>query len=351
MKMRFLWLCFICLSFSNLSESVWWTLGTHTTLSTDPAKKAALLCFTTPQLNPKQRDICRRHPTLMASVAKGAREAVEECQIQFQHRRWNCSSVPDSGTLFDPILKRASRESAFLYAITAAGVAHAVTASCSAGNTQSCDCDRSPSGPTQKGWTWAGCSSNIKFGSWFSEQFTDARSKGNSPRAVMNRHNSKAGRKALSKLVWKKCKCHGLSGSCSMKTCWMQQPSFREVGDHLRQKFDRAAEMTIKLNRRGKERLKPKNTRLKKLSDSDLIYYQSSPNYCDADVNEGTPGTSGRACNISSNGIDGCELLCCGRGHNIQQGKVVRNCNCIFLWCCQVKCQKCREIVNIYTCK
>lgn len=144
-KMRFLWIFIICLSSFKQSESVWWwvcyvvilpwfwwifaaclfkyphcmalkldwfsltffrTLGTHTTLSTDPAKKAALLCFTTPQLNTKQRDICRRHPTLMASVAKGAREAVEECQIQFRLRRWNCSSVPESGTLFDPILKR-----------------------------------------------------------------------------------------------------------------------------------------------------------------------------------------------------------------------------------------------------
>lgn len=82
------------------------TLGTHTPLSTDPAKKATLLCFTTPQLNTKQRDLCRRHPTLMASVAKGAKEAIEECQIQFRLRRWNCSSLPESGTLFDPILNR-----------------------------------------------------------------------------------------------------------------------------------------------------------------------------------------------------------------------------------------------------
>lgn len=90
----------------------------------------------------------------------------------------------------------ASREAAYLHAITAAGVSHAVTASCGEGNLQSCDCDRSLSGKaTQKGWTWSGCSSNVKFGTWFSEQFTDASTKGNSPRAVMNRHNSRAGRK------------------------------------------------------------------------------------------------------------------------------------------------------------
>lgn len=139
-----IWVFLICLYFSRESESVWWwvkysvqylqtwtcfkllinfkvtnttffqtsivllnrTLGTHTSVSPDPAKKAALLCFSTPQLNTKQREICRKHPTLMTSVAKGAKGAVEECQMQFERRRWNCSAVPESGTLFDSILKR-----------------------------------------------------------------------------------------------------------------------------------------------------------------------------------------------------------------------------------------------------
>lgn len=136
-----------------------------------------------------------------------------------------------------------------------------------------------------------------------------------------------------------------------MKTCWMQQPSFRQVGDYLREKYEGAAEMIIKLNRRKKERLKPRYPQLKRPTEADLLYYESSPNYCDADASEGSLGTSGRECNISSSGMNGCELLCCGRGHNIQQTKVTRNCNCIFLWCCQVKCQKCKEIVNKYTCK
>lgn len=156
---------------------------------------------------------------------------------------------------------------------------------------------------------------------------------------------------AIGKLVWRKCKCHGLSGSCSLKTCWIQQPSFRQVGDFLRDRYNGASEMITKINRKGKQRLKPKHKHLKKPTENDLIYYQTSPNFCDHNPKAGSLGTSGRECNYSSSGLDGCELLCCGRGHNIQQTQVTRNCNCVFLWCCEVKCAKCKELVNVYTCK
>lgn len=37
------------------------------------------------------------------------------------------------------------------------------------------------------------------------------------------------------------CKCHGMSGSCSVKTCWMRLPTFRVVGDSLKDRFDGAS--------------------------------------------------------------------------------------------------------------
>lgn len=36
------------------------------------------------------------------------------------------------------------------------------------------------------------------------------------------------------------CKCHGVSGSCAMKTCWKSLPPFRAIGDVLMKKYNRA---------------------------------------------------------------------------------------------------------------
>lgn len=39
------------------------------------------------------------------------------------------------------------------------------------------------------------------------------------------------------------CKCHGLSGSCTLRTCWRKLPLFRDVAIRLKDKFDGAAKV------------------------------------------------------------------------------------------------------------
>ena len=107
-------------------------------------------------------------------------------------------SFPHYHLLTCALISLACREGAFVHAITAAGVAHSVTAACSSGNIESCDCDRSKSGTTGKQWTWAGCNSNVKFGTSFSKLFTEAQERGNGLRSTMDLHNSRAGRKVTS---------------------------------------------------------------------------------------------------------------------------------------------------------
>ncbi|XP_014679817.1 PREDICTED: protein Wnt-4-like, partial [Priapulus caudatus] len=90
-----------------------------------------------------------------------------------------------------------TRESAFVHAISAAGVAHSVTRACSSGDLNKCGCDRSVRGTSAEGFQWSGCSDNVAYGTTFSAEFVDARDRAKgarSPRSLMNLHNNNAGR-------------------------------------------------------------------------------------------------------------------------------------------------------------
>lgn len=151
-----------------------------------------------------------------------------------------------------------------------------------------------------------------------------------------------------------KCKCHGLSGSCEVKTCWWSQPDFRAIGDFLKDKYDSASEMVVEKHRESRgwvETLRPRYTYFKVPTERDLVYYEASPNFCEPNPETGSFGTRDRTCNVSSHGIDGCDLLCCGRGHNARTERRREKCHCVFHWCCYVSCQECTRIYDVHTCK
>lgn len=82
-----------------------------------------------------------------------------------------------------------------------------------------------------------------------------------------------------------------------------------------------------------------------------MVYLQASPNYCEKDHSLGSLGTDGRYCNRTTKGVDGCDLLCCGRGYNTHQIDRTWQCRCKFQWCCNVHCDVCHERFEEYTCK
>lgn len=95
------------------------------------------------------------------------------------------------------------RETAFIYAITSAAVAHAVARACSEGSIESCTCDYSHQArapqmsatmPGLRDWEWGGCSDNIGYGFKFSREFVDTGERGRNLREKMNVHNNEAGR-------------------------------------------------------------------------------------------------------------------------------------------------------------
>ncbi|XP_063218729.1 protein Wnt-16-like [Bacillus rossius redtenbacheri] len=332
--------------------------------SEDPGvAEARAVCGSLPGLVPQQVNTCMRSPDSLRSVAEGARRGIEECQYQFMHERWNCTAHADDQSVFGYVLQRGSRETAFVYAVTSAGVAHAVTQACSSGNLTECSCDSSRHGrTTAEGWKWGGCSDNLHYGLQFSRRFVNAPevvSLLSQPKKIMqvrlqmNLHNNEVGRQVISSLMKKQCRCHGISGSCELKTCWKTIPTFYEIGDILKMKYNHAVLVSRKVAARKLKQFKLRRKVRLPASRGDLVHIQRSPDYCRQDAPRGIPGTAGRVCNASASAArpDNCARLCCGRGHHTQVVKLIKRCHCKFIWCCHVKCKICESNIDLHTCK
>ncbi|EEB10386.1 protein Wnt-5B precursor, putative [Pediculus humanus corporis] len=313
------------------------------------------MCSQIPGLSSGQTKLCQLYQDHMSTVVRGGRASLSECQWQFRNRRWNCSTL-EGFTIFGPKIEIGIRESAFTHAIASAGIAHAISRACRDGQLSSCSCSRSGRPKDlQRDWLWGGCGDNLEYGYKFTKEFMDVKEreknykKGTKEQGkrVMNLHNNEAGRRAVIKSARVTCKCHGVSGSCSLITCWQQLASFREIGDLLRDKYDGATE--VKVNRRGRLQIRDPQYRLH--TASDLVYIDESPNYCVTNLSVGALGTQGRACNRTSMGMDGCNLLCCGRGYNTQKTTIKERCHCKFHWCCHVECKMCLNTIDLHTCK
>uniref|UniRef100_A0A3B5BEK1 Protein Wnt n=1 Tax=Stegastes partitus TaxID=144197 RepID=A0A3B5BEK1_9TELE len=222
----------------------------------------------------------------------------------------------------------ANREAAFVYAISSAGVVYALTRACSQGELKTCNCDphkRGRASDERGEFDWGGCSDNINYGIKFAKAFIDAKERTvRDARALMNLHNNRCGRTAVKRFMKLECKCHGVSGSCTLRTCWMAMSDFRKTGDYLRRKYNGAIEVTMNQDGTG---FAVANKAFRKATKNDLVYFENSPDYCSL-------GTAGRVCNKTSRGTDGCEVMCCGRGYDTTRVKQITKCECKFKWCC-----------------
>ena len=170
---------------------------------------------------------------------------------------------------------------------------------------------------------------------------------------------------AVHKLMRHQCKCHGVSGACNVRTCWQTLPDFHEVGDYLKDRYDNALEVSSDpsgsaliaaedmndASNDGHNRRNPKSAIKQMTHVTDLVYLESSPDYCSYDPLAGSLGTAGRPCNKTSKGINGCDLLCCGRGYDTRRTLISQPCHCTFKWCCSVECKTCSQWKDQHFCK
>lgn len=61
---------------------------------------ARIICDSLPGLVAQQIEVCQNYPDTIQVVSDGARRGIKECQFQFRHERWNCTTKEDDYSVF-----------------------------------------------------------------------------------------------------------------------------------------------------------------------------------------------------------------------------------------------------------
>lgn len=158
-----------------------------------------------------------------------------------------------------------------------------------------------------------------------------------------------------------RCKCHGVSGNCNLRTCRKTLPQFSKVGELLKERYNTASKVeSAQISGKVPPQIEPAqaSSKIRATRNSgqapngmflnptvkDLVYFEDSPNFCKENLDHGSLGVQGRYCNASlkAKGVDGCEILCCGGKWKTENLTRNENCCCEFKWCCSVVCKECQ---------
>ncbi|KAK7070330.1 found in Wnt-1 [Halocaridina rubra] len=317
-------------------------------------------------------------------LSAGAQAGVRECRRQFMWNRWHCPLLAFTEMLDGIPL---TREQAFAHAITSASIVYSITKNCTSGLLKECSCGQL-NGKVEDDFKWQGCSDDVEFPSFVAREFFESKIDGQVPHADVILHNHQAGRIAVRESLERICKCHGSSGSCTTKTCWMQLKGLSTIGRRLKKAYRRAIhlgeintgfsfmnaatafsrESKRTRNRNPKRRrndslsvlpLEELTATLPGISPHQLVFLDHSPDYCVYNFTAVSEGTGGRVCSENEAGAvltkkqkRACRVLCKDCGYAVMQNNITveESCNCQFVWCCQVLCEKCKKTMSTYLC-
>lgn len=128
-----------------------------------------------------------------------------------------------------------------------------------------------------------------------------------------------------------KCRCHGVSSTCALKTCFMSSPNLHTTAQTLARKYRQAKEANVV---RGSADRRPllhlakaiKQGKPLNFTEYQLHFTDSSPNFCKPDLIDGLPGSKGRPCSIRPGSHNSCAQRCCGEEPAVREERFRRCC-------------------------
>ncbi|XP_050362207.1 protein Wnt-4 [Nymphalis io] len=283
----------------------------------------------------RQSKMCRKEPGLVKILVTAKQQAIAACEESFQYDRWNCSLVYNRKAKRS-IFKKIYRETAFIHALVAASITHAIARGCSSGELSRCSCLGSFQNISSQ--LRGGCGDDFKFGKRFTKNFLEWKQAGTDQIAEILKQDVNIGIDVVGEQLREVCKCHGFSGSCTTKTCWKRLGPFNSAMGLLKKHYHHAVKKKL-VNYTTKRAITPNVRRKMEVDRKKMVYLQKTPNLC--------VSTKGRICKDRHN----CATLCCGRGFIVGKKSVSSRCRCKMVDCCFVKCDTCVEEVDFFTCK
>ncbi len=225
-----------------------------------------------------------------------------------------------------------------LYAFLVAGATQRLAQFCHEGkiDNDECQCSQAQQTLDEEGnIIFEKCDENVEWAQNYIQNFTTSPYQNLSvddTGAMVDIHNIGVGRETMSKTE-RFCKCHGVSGTCTVQTCYDKLPSIEEVSESLYIKYDGA----VKVDLVDGELKRDSTFVANPLAETDLAFSDETPDLCVNATTEGVQGTAHRKCDLSDSSSKSCSVLCCGRGY-YSVTETEKKKNCAFRYCCEFVC-------------
>lgn len=283
--------------------------------------------------------LCENSPKVASTIIQGTKRAIRQLQADFKQCKWNATTFHGKH-LFGSFLLESNRERAAVSAYTFLGPVKSLAEGCHEQKFENCQCEKKPSVTNGDGETTDfDCAELVEWPNMTMQRYTKGRRQSTPELTdLVDDHNEQVGARLLEDRNFEKCICHGISGSCTKKTCYTKTPDLVTVGSILKRKYREASQVKLSEDNKlvtlhGGELL------------TDTLVYVQSTDLCEDNPNGGLLGTSGRECSLYNvqDSCNQCEALCCGGNYDCRNEEVPveeEEC-CEFVWCCRIECGPC----------